>query len=412
MPVTLTMNNSDTLNIGISFNFSAQDTWSNIGNKNKVPIFLIGQAPNATTDFPVNKLTLIDQPSTANRLFGEDLTNNEFALPVGILQRYGCQRIICCRVTYPEEIADYDQAIIGLETPQRTGLHLIKSVFAHYGANPIAALICNDSLFLDSTHIQWITDFTELMTEVNSTYVENYYPTATVADVESSRSAESDVGWATKNSRLILCYGHVKDKDDPEKNYVAQVEPLKYHLVGAFAQQFHNDPSMSPGGQKLLGVSEVIEPMKLSTTDHESDNERITDTGVVTLNRISIINSVQTAPDDQTISSDLVLWGTRNTLYPSEESLLSFLHAIPFRDYIASVLESRAAKFLYRAANVANGRNVEESCREGLNKYDIKVNFIPELSNYQENYLYFEVEYVIGSVTQRIHFNVQLSIGS
>jgi phage tail sheath protein FI len=401
---------SDQLTIGISFEYSAQNVWAKIGDKNKVPIFLIGQAPNAPADkFPVNTLTLIDSPDTAESVFGDDLTDNEFALPVEILQRYGCQRIICCRIIYPDNEADYGKAIIGTDTPTRTGLYLIKSVFSRYGMNPVAALACNESLFLDETYINWIDSFANLMEEVSSTYVENYPVSATVDDVETSRSGNT--GWGTKSERLILCYGHVKDKE--EEGEVVEIEPIKYHFVGAFAKQFHDDPSVSPGGNKLLGVSQVVESMMLSTIDANSDNERITDEGVVTLNRISTINRDQIAADDQTVdNSELVVWGTRNTLFPEDKGLFSFLHAIPFRDYIASVLEARASKFLHRTANTANGRNIEESCREGLSRYKVKVEFIPERSNFEENYLHFEVEYSISSVTQRIHFNVQLQLAN
>ena len=387
------------LDIGVSYHYESQSAFDVAASSNNTPVFLVGFAPNATeADFPLNTLVLIDSPTKAEQVFGMNLTANDFVLPVEILHRNGCQFIVCVRVAKGENTSGDIDNIIGTDQP-RTGLNLLKSFYSEYGEYPIVFAICNEAIAIMSDNTI-ISKILAIANDANSSYVFNFGEGTTVTAAVTARQANTAFG--TKNYRLIPCYGTLYHTDTPAKK-----EPLKYHLMAAFASVFEDNPGWSPGGQLAMGVNKIVETMVLSTTDENSDNEKLTDEGVVCPNRITLPVEEITGT---VAKNSIVTWGSRNGAYPDDQRQFSYLQALPFRDAIKGVLDARSVLFLHRPCDVANGRAIEQSCNNTLSEWDVKTRFLESRSDFTGNYLVFNVLYSIKNVTERLHFNITLLV--
>jgi phage tail sheath protein FI len=385
------------LDLGVSYSYESQSAFDVAASSNNTPVFLIGFAPNAVeADFPLDTLVLIDSPTKAEQVFGANLTDNDFVLPVEILHRNGCRFIVCVRVEKGVDEATDLTNIIGTDQP-RTGLNLLKSFYSEYGEYPIVFAICNEVVGTDDTIL---TDILAIANDANSSYVFNFAEGTLVTDAVTTR--QTDAGFGTKDYRLIPCYGTLYHTDTPAKK-----EPLKYHLMAAFASVFEDNPGWSPGGQLAAGVDKIVETMVLSTTDENSDNEKLTDEGVVCPNRITIPVEDITGT---VAKNSIVTWGTRNGAYPDDQTQFSYLQALPFRDAIKGVLDARSTLFLHRPCDVANGRAIERSCNNILGEWDVKTKLLESRSDFVNNYLEFNVLYSINNVTERLHFNITLVV--
>jgi len=201
-----------------------------------------------------------------------------------------------------------------------------------------------------------------------------------------------------KDNRIVACFPHLKNTDDPTK-----LEEVSLHLAGILANL--GNYGQSPLNQPLKGVNGTDVAMSLSYSSETSDNEKLNDVGVLTVNR--------------DFDGEYVVWGGRNSSYSEGlTDVLTFINAVRSRDEITRLVEVRSYKFLSQESNLATASLLRESfinclaeeASKGAIKSGYQVVFNESLSNFDAGILDYAIEFAPWLPIELIRATVKISI--
>lgn len=378
------------VNYGLIVNQGGETT---IAGSAMTPIAVIGTGNSGTA--VSNTLYQIKSRSRAEDLFGLDDGSATLPKALSILFRYGCGNIIVVQVDEGATAGDTETNIIGgfnATTGNPEGLELIKNSYSSLGESP--EILLTPTFNTDSV----ITKGLEVADYIKGSYIVNYAPLTTVADVQASRGGATALG--QKAARLIATFPHLENTNNP-----GTYEELATHVAGVIAQvDLQKTYGHSPGSKLLSGVSGLDVNLSMSYTDETADNQVLADLGVMSVNR------------DQ----ELVTWGHRNTLFSDPATDLKdtekYINAIRARDVITKILEARSRKFIDKPSNRQTAHLLEESMRTALSQEvsrgaisaNSTVEFAEGESSYSEGILTYQVELGVLPPTRLIEVNALL----
>lgn len=241
-----------------------------------------------------------------------------------------------------------------------------------------------------------VTALKTLVDSIKGIALVNITAATSVADAITARQAEGGTG--IDDQRIVVCFPHLKDKDDPTK-----LEELSLHLAGILANL--DNYGQSPLNQPLREVSDTDVTMSFSYSSETSDNEQITDEGGTTVNL---------DPDGQ-----YVIWGARNSSYTEDSTdVLTYINAIRARDEITRLIEARAVKFLAEESNFATASLLKESFLDSLATEAAKgairptgsVTFNEDKSDYSTGKLDYTVQFAPWLPIELISASVSISV--
>lgn len=363
------------LNTGVTV---VQQSPSSLKLANDLPIAIFGTCSTGTI---TGVLTRIKSADEATTILGAGGGADTLPKAVGVLQRYGCGNIIACKITGADAGAQ--------ETDLIAKLDLLLSAIATIGEQP--RLI----LFPTFTSDAVITKVLSVATSTLSVGIATFAAGTTVAAAISGRSGST--GLASKNERLIVCHGYLKNADTP-----ATLEALELHLAGAIANLPYGRSPLNFG---LLKVGGVDVAMMFGVDSDTSSPETLNDVGVM---------SVNLTPDAR-----YVLWGSRNSKYAEASTdILTFINAIRARDEITQLAKIRATKMLGQASNFSTASLLTESYKtmlsDEITSGGIKSYSRVEINTTKTDYALFKIwhdlEFQVYLPTELIGVNIYLSL--
>jgi len=293
-------------------------------------IAIIGVASDTNATADLNKLYLVSNSAQARSLLGTQQLGDTLPLAVPVPQRYGAGKILACRV---EGGASVEDNVIA-------ALDLLPTSYGMFGFNP--DVIMTPGFSSEAVLAKGL----EVADKVRAVFLSTFPPGVSPTDALTTRDTPG-VGLGRRDSRLIICYGHLKDVED-ESN----LEALELHLAGAMARlDSLQNYGRIPSSQEILGVSSTEPAISMSYTDENAQSEMFNDKGVVTINR---------QPDH------FVTWGDRNSAFPEDLSPMSIISVVRVRDRIIKMAEARAQKFLDLESNRRTGNLLATSLNDGL----------------------------------------------
>lgn len=365
------------LNTGV---FVIQQSPSSLRLANIMPIAIFGTCSTGTI---ASALTRIRSTDEATAILGAGGGADTLPKAVGVLQRYGCGNIIACKVTGADAPAQ--------ETDLISKLDLLLSAIATIGEQP--RLILFPTFTSDAV-------ITKALSVANSTLacaIATFPAGTTTTAAITTRGTSTGLG--TKNERLIVCHGFLKNADTP-----ATLEALGLHLAGAIANLSYGRSPLNFG---LLKVSGIDVSMTFGVDLETSDPEKLNDVGVVSINL---------SPD-----AKYILWGSRNSKYAEGSGdILTFINAVRSRDEITSLAKIRAAKLLGQPSTFATASLLTESYKNmlsdeitsgGIRSYSrVEINL--SKTDYTAFKIWHDLEFQIWLPTELIGVNIYLSLVS
>lgn len=282
-----------------------------------LPIAIIGIASNATV--ANNIATKVTSAADALAKFGAHAAGDTIPRTLDVLLRYGCNNIYVIKV---QDAA----GIIGSDTAgARTGLYLIKDIPSLF--NQVPAFILAPGQNNDAV----VTAMVAVADSIRSYAVVSPNDGDSINTVVAARAGATGIG--QDKERLIVAYPFLI-------NAVTSTirEPLSTHLVGAVARSGSYGRTVS--SLKLLGVNAPSVALSVSLTDENSDVNKMINSGCITI----------VPSDDEQGSYET--WGDRNTLFPSDTGIRSFITAIRTEDAVMQLAVARARKFIDEPSTV------------------------------------------------------------
>lgn len=274
-----------------------------------LPVVVVGTATNAA--IPKNKAARIVSAVDAEAKLGAAETADTLHVTVDVLLRYGLTNIYVVVAT--------DGSSIDAAIP------VVKEVFSIF--NEIPAFILMPGQLLDASVLAGI----EAATSMGSMVIVDGTDGATVDDIVALRGSTTSIG--QDNERLIITYPWLENLEDSTVH-----EPLSAHLAATVAKNGSYGQTVS--SLPIVGAKPDL-AMHLSLTDPESDNAKLNNAGVVTI-----------YPSD-TVADGYETWGDRNTIYPNENGIRSFIASIRAEDMVKIRAAQRARKFIDLPSNGA-----------------------------------------------------------
>lgn len=344
----------------------------------QLPIAIAGIC--STGSLTANTLTRIRSKADATTLLGEGNPTDTLPLAVKILQRYGCGNLIVIK------------AENNTEAELLAAINLIPNSLTSLG---VAAQIILATPFHSSAIINSLENIATTMLAIALC---NPAPGETISQVIAERGTAEGIG--IKSERIVVCYPYLKNAITP-----TTIEPLSLHLAGILANL--DNYGQSPLNKPLLGISAPELPMTFSYSSDTSDNEKLNDKGVLTIN----IN-----PEGK-----YVIWGARNSKYSEGATdILTFINAVRARDEITRLTEARAIKMLGQPSNFATASLLTESYRNMLNeqinsgaiKSYTKVAINPDKTDYSNFKIYHDIEFQAWAPTEFIGASVAITVSN
>jgi len=344
--------------------------------KAQLEIAVVGTCTTGT--LAVSTPTRIRTKEDATTILGAGEATDTLPKAVALLQRYGCGNLIVIKGATADEAGTL--AAIPLLANSSTQLGITPQVVLCPSFNSTAIVAALNTI-VDNIRAIALIDITAA-TSVN--------------DALTARDADDGVG--IKDNRIVVCFPHMKNTDDPTK-----LEELSVHLTGILANLANY--GQSPLNQSLKGVNGTDVTMSLSYSSETSDNEKLNDKGILTVNR---------NPDGK-----YVIWGGRNSSYSEGlTDVLTFINAIRARDEITRLVEARSIKFLSQESNFATASLLRESFIDCLSeeaakraiKQGYKATFNESKSDYNVGKLDYTIEFAPWLPIELITASVSISV--
>jgi len=349
--------------------------------KNQLPIVLFGTTTTGT--IAAGTLTKIKSADDAATILGLGGVADTLPKAVGVLQRYECGNIICCKLTGADAAAQ--------ETDLIAKLDLLNNAIALIGDQPKIIL------FPSFNSEAVISKAIAIAGSTNAIAIATFSAGTTPAAAIATRGTATGLG--QKNERLVVCHGYLKNAIAP-----TTLESMGLHLAGSMANLSYGK---SPLNYVLSGVNGVDVTMTFSLGSDTSDPEKLNDVGVVSTN----IN-----PDN-----NYIVWGSRNSKYAEGSvDLLTFINVVRSRDEISLLAKNRASKLLGYPSNFASASLLTESYKDMLsdeiNLGNIrgyrKVEIDATKTDYSLFKIWHNIEFQVWLPVELIGVNIYLSLSA
>ncbi|NES18244.1 MAG: hypothetical protein F6K41_04765 [Symploca sp. SIO3E6] len=360
-----------------------QTTSTTIPLKAQLEIAVVGTCTTGT--LAASTPTRIRTADEATAILGSGGATDTLPQAVALLQRYGCGNLVVIKG------ATADEAGVLAAIP------LLANSITQLGVAP-QVVVCPSFNSVDI-----VAGLKALVDNIRAIALVNFTAATSVTDALTARDADDGVG--IKDNRIVACFPHLKNTDDPTK-----LEEVSLHLAGILANL--GNYGQSPLNQSLRGVNGTDVAMSLSYSSETSDNEKLNDVGVLTVNR--------------DFDGEYVVWGGRNSSYSEGlTDVLTFINAVRARDEITRLVEMRLAtlafgshKFLSQESNLATASLLRESfinclaeeASKGAIKSGYQVVFNESLSNFDAGILDYAIEFAPWLPIELIRATVKISI--
>ena len=353
-----------------------QTTSTTIPLKAQLEIAVVGTCTTGT--LAASTPTRIRTADEATAILGLGGATDTLPKAVALLQRYGCGNLVVIKG------ATADDAGVLAAIP------LLANSSTQLGVAP-QVVVCPSFNSVDI-----VAALKALVDNIRAIALVNFTAATSVTDALTARDASDGVG--IKDNRIVVCFPHLKNTDDPTK-----LEEVSLHLAGILANL--DNYGQSPLNQPLKGVNGTDVAMSLSYSSETSDNEKLNDVGVLTVNR--------------DFDGEYVIWGGRNSSYSEGlTDVLTFINAVRARDEITRLVEVRAHKFLSQESNLATASLLRESfinclaeeASKGAIKSGYQVVFNESLSNFDAGILDYAIEFAPWLPIELIRATVKISI--